>query len=53
LIADRYELSTVVKRLEDTYDRALAGRSRTRRHGARGSAVFVGPSKRLHRQDRA
>jgi glycosyltransferase involved in cell wall biosynthesis len=53
VIADRYELSTVVKRLEDTYDRALAGRSRTRRHGARGSAVFVGPSKRLHRQDRA
>ena len=50
VIAERYELSTVVQRLEDVYERALAGRSGTRRRGARGRAVFVGPSKRLHRR---
>jgi glycosyltransferase involved in cell wall biosynthesis len=53
VIAERYQLSTVVKRLEDIYERALAVRSRPGRHGERGGAVFVGTSKRLHRQDRA
>ena len=42
VIAERYELSTVARRLEDIYERALAGRSRGVHHVARGGSVFVG-----------
>ena len=47
VVEEQYELSTVVARLEEVYARALAGR----RNGAPSSGVFVGPSKRLHRQN--
>jgi glycosyltransferase involved in cell wall biosynthesis len=52
VIAERYELSTIVKRLEGIYDRALTARGRTGRNGTRDAAVFVTPSKRLHRENR-